>query len=31
MKIDFYNNNYEVQGQVELNPKLYEVKADPGL
>jgi large subunit ribosomal protein L4 len=31
MKIDYYDNNYEVQGQVELNPKLYEVTADPGL
>jgi large subunit ribosomal protein L4 len=31
MKIDYYNNNYEVQGQVDLNPKLYEVKSDLGL
>jgi large subunit ribosomal protein L4 len=31
MKIDYYNNNYEVQGQVDLNPKLYEVKSDTGL
>jgi large subunit ribosomal protein L4 len=31
MKIDYYDNKYEVEGQVELNPKLYEVKADAGI
>jgi len=31
MKIDYYDSKYEVEGQVELNPKLYEVKADAGI
>lgn len=31
MKIDYYDNKYEVKGQVELDPKLYEIKPDEGL
>ncbi len=31
MKIDYYDNTYKVSGQVDLNPKLYEVALDTGL